>query len=329
MKKLILAVFFLVGLGACSSKTTSFDETKEAQVNSSSDTGTTEEAGQQQAQAENEVQSVEDVDKAVDMGDQGLPDIEGVQRSEAVCRNDNDERTVQVIDTKEGHCGVVYTKFGEKKTVAFARYEMEFCDRIYKGIVDNLVRGGFDCGSAGPEPVGEMEVRIKGKETPVPESETVPQDSKVSTPLPDMENNQKEEGQQQLPQGEEEEQAPEQEEEAGGDDNASLQQGDEQELQTDGVDGVEQGQMIEKSPPNLEGSERSGMVCVRDDDERTVSVIDTAEGHCGVNYTKLGKKETKAYAKYNMSICDEVFNKIVSNLVSNGFECNGVGYSTQ
>ena len=87
-----------------------------------------------------------------DMGENmegGFPDVEGTERSGATCKNGSDERLVSVIDTKEGPCGVVYTKHGTKKTVAYAKHVMPFCDNVYNNIIGNLTAGGFDCGGAG------------------------------------------------------------------------------------------------------------------------------------------------------------------------------------
>lgn len=81
--------------------------------------------------------------------DGGFPDVEGTERSGATCKNGSDERLVSVIDTREGPCGVVYTKHGSKKTVAYAKFDMSFCDKVYENIVGNLTGAGFDCGGAG------------------------------------------------------------------------------------------------------------------------------------------------------------------------------------
>ena len=78
----------------------------------------------------------------------GFPDVEGTERSGATCKNGSDERMVSVVDTKEGPCGVVYTKHSKKMTVAYAKYEMPFCDKVYENIIGNLTKGGFDCGGA-------------------------------------------------------------------------------------------------------------------------------------------------------------------------------------
>ena len=54
-----------------------------------------------------------------------------------------------MIDTREGPCGVVYTKGGNKATVAYAKNDMSYCDKVFDNIVGNLTGGGFDCGGAG------------------------------------------------------------------------------------------------------------------------------------------------------------------------------------
>ena len=93
----------------------------------------------------------------------GFPAVEGTERSGATCKSGSDERMVSVIDTREGPCGVVYTKHGNKLTVAYAKYEMPFCDKVYDNIVGNLTGGGFDCGGA-----------AKTEEAPAAATEEVP-----------------------------------------------------------------------------------------------------------------------------------------------------------
>ena len=82
--------------------------------------------------------------------DGGFPDVEGTERHGATCKSGSDERLISVIDTREGPCGVVYTKGGNKKTVAYAKNDMGFCDKVYDNILGNLTGGGFDCGGASP-----------------------------------------------------------------------------------------------------------------------------------------------------------------------------------
>lgn len=95
-------------------------------------------------------------DSAMSM-DGGFPDVEGTERSGATCKNGSDERLVSVIDTREGPCGVVYTKNGDKKTVAYAKHDMSFCDNVYDNIIGNLTGGGFDCGGASSQSQSEGE----------------------------------------------------------------------------------------------------------------------------------------------------------------------------
>ena len=90
----------------------------------------------------------------------GFPDVEGTERSGATCKNGAEERLVSVIDTREGPCGVVYTKGGSKSTVAYAKNDMSYCDKVFDNIVGNLTGGGWDCGGAGntaAQPAGEEE----------------------------------------------------------------------------------------------------------------------------------------------------------------------------
>jgi hypothetical protein len=102
----------------------------------------------------------------------GFPDVEGTERSGATCRNGNDERLVSVIDTREGPCGVVYTKHGDKKTVAYAKHDMSFCDQVFDNIVGNLTGGGFDCGGA-----GNTASRSGDEAAEAPAEESAPADS--------------------------------------------------------------------------------------------------------------------------------------------------------
>lgn len=89
--------------------------------------------------------------------DGDFPDVEGTERSGATCKSGSDERMVSVIDTSAGPCGVVYTKHGNKKTVAYAKNDMSFCDKVYTNIIGNLTSGGFDCGGAAAAPAAEAE----------------------------------------------------------------------------------------------------------------------------------------------------------------------------
>ena len=147
MKKMIL-LLSVCALSACSSNS----KNEESAAN---DTATTEAAAtttpdSEQTKTESNESSQDDsmtADSGANM-EGGFPDVEGTERSGATCKNGGDERMVSVIDTREGPCGVVYTKSGDKKTVAYAKHDMGFCDKVYNNIVSNLTSGGFDCGGA-------------------------------------------------------------------------------------------------------------------------------------------------------------------------------------
>lgn len=138
MKNLLILIS-IFAIAACSSKPKEEEPAAEPVM--------TEPAPAPAEPAEAEQQPM-DADSGTNM-DGGFPDVEGTERSGATCKNGGDERLVSVIDTREGTCGVVYTKHGNKKTVAYAKHDMSFCDKVFTNIVGNLTGGGFDCGGAG------------------------------------------------------------------------------------------------------------------------------------------------------------------------------------
>jgi hypothetical protein len=144
MKNIILA-FSLIALAACSSAPKDDTPVEEASESVEAPTPVPEAETQQEASNTKSMSA----DTGEDM-EGGFPDVEGTERSGATCKNGDDERMVSVIDTREGPCGVVYTKHSRKKTVAYAKNDMGFCDKVYDNIVGNLTNGGFDCGGAQP-----------------------------------------------------------------------------------------------------------------------------------------------------------------------------------
>ena len=330
IKQLALVTIFFV-FGACSSskKEKSVMEPtthgESSMMSSSKANGTNprdvsgKKPGDSSSQANNQQNSAEasgeeDMgDKSVNMGNEGLPDVEGTERSGATCKKGNDERMVSVIDTRQGHCGVVYNKFGKKKTVAYAKYEMKFCDGIFDSVISNLLALGFDCGEAGsPKVPEEMEVSVKGED-----SGEAPKESQGEK-APEGKSEEKPEGKKdglrkdktELP--EEDAVKPE------------PQESSATETETDSSSPFIN---ADSGFPDLEGNERSGVTCKNGDNERTVSVIDTHKGPCGVVYNKSGKKKTVAYAKFDMTYCDKVFNRMVNQLIAGGFDCGGDGNS--
>lgn len=165
MKKLIL-IISVFALGACSSA-----PKEEAPAEAPAMTDTT------PAPAPATPTEPAKDSMTADMGanmEGGFPAVEGTERSGATCKNGSDERLVSVIDTKEGPCGVVYSKHGDKKTVAYAKHDMTFCDKVYDNIIGNLTSGGFDCGGAAaapaPAPSEEPAKEEAAKEEPAKEA---------------------------------------------------------------------------------------------------------------------------------------------------------------
>lgn len=154
MKKLILVVS-LFAIAACSSKPKEDEAALIDPPAASADTApSAEPAAEPPAEPSAKIQNTADSGASMDGG---FPDVEGTERSGATCKNGGDERLVSVIDTREGPCGVVYTKNGAKKTVAYAKFDMGFCDKVYSNITGNLSNGGFDCGGAGAAPAPKAE----------------------------------------------------------------------------------------------------------------------------------------------------------------------------
>jgi len=76
-----------------------------------------------------------------------FPAITGSERTSATCSNNGDQREITVLDiTGNNGCGVVYTKGGVKNTIAIARNDMGYCDRVLAKVQGNLEANGFDCG---------------------------------------------------------------------------------------------------------------------------------------------------------------------------------------
>lgn len=160
MKKLILIVS-LFAIAACSSKPKEDEASLIDPPAASADTAPTAEPAPEEPPAK----ITNTADSGANM-DGGFPDVEGTERSGATCKNGGDERLVSVIDTREGPCGVVYTKGGAKKTVAYAKHDMGFCDKVYQNITGNLSNGGFDCGGAGGAPAPKAEEEAPAAEAP-------------------------------------------------------------------------------------------------------------------------------------------------------------------
>ena len=307
MKYLVLIIFFFA-TGACSTKSNVFDGTdgtssssenssgnssNENAANETSNEGTTNETTDQKTPPE----------KAIDMSEENdLPDVEGTQRLHSVCThktNDADIRTVSVIDTVEGHCGTVYTKFGKKKTEAYAQVDMNFCERVYNGIINNLKgpegNGPFNCeGDIPPEIPDTDNTGVETGANDDPDSSGDPpsdgaEQQQQQQPSDDSDNN------------------------GGSNDNND--------------DGATVQFMDISKFLQMRGRERISMNCKKEDDKRVISVIDTVEGPCGVVHKDNDEEKLETFQKYDMSKCDDAFNNLVDSLIGQGFGCQGSGSS--
>lgn len=158
MKKVIL-LLSLVALAACSSKP------KEEDMQKVEEAPAVEETAPAPAPTTSTMDSSSTDESGMSMsGD--FPDVEGTERSGTTCTNGSDSRMVSVIDTPEGPCGVVYTKFGNKKTVAYAKHEMAFCDRVFENVKGNLSGAGFSCTGGAAAPAPKAEEAAPAKEEP-------------------------------------------------------------------------------------------------------------------------------------------------------------------
>jgi hypothetical protein len=72
----------------------------------------------------------------------------------------------------------------------------------------------------------------------------------------------------------------------------------------------------------INGTEKSSVTCTNKSDSRKITVMNVTEGGCGVVYNKAGADKTVAMAKSG-DYCDNVANKIKTNLEGAGFDCGG------
>jgi hypothetical protein len=73
----------------------------------------------------------------------------------------------------------------------------------------------------------------------------------------------------------------------------------------------------------ITGTEKSSVTCTNKGDTRTIKVLNVEGGGCGVVYNKSGADKTVAMAKNSLDHCDNVSNKIKTNLEGAGYDCGG------
>ncbi len=134
MKLLIIAAFFILSLG-CSSPEKAPEIKPQPQP----------------AVKNNLPESLPDVVKNVSAPQpetdvEGLPDITGNSVLDVNCAMGQDRRVISILErTDDKGWGVVYEKFGSKKTIAIARNDKSFCEEVVSRVKGKLQSAGFQC----------------------------------------------------------------------------------------------------------------------------------------------------------------------------------------
>lgn len=138
MKKLIFILMFVVcPLSVFAQADTDADtETESTQtVEESAETPeTTEDSGDVEA-------------TTADDSAQTFEPIAGTVSSKTICSLNNDTREISIVRDPEGPSSVVYKKNGEENTIAVAKNDPSYVDRVVEKIVTNLEAANFSCES--------------------------------------------------------------------------------------------------------------------------------------------------------------------------------------
>jgi hypothetical protein len=62
-----------------------------------------------------------------------------------VCTYNNDSRKISSVKLDNGGCEVHYDKFGERKVVATAAFDLGYCSQMANKVSNNLEEAGFIC----------------------------------------------------------------------------------------------------------------------------------------------------------------------------------------
>lgn len=144
MKKLLLCTLAVFAFAACSSTDEAADTTETPQA--VAETPAAAEPAPAPAPAP-------ETDTTMTNTSVDFPPITGTERSSSSCSANGDTRKVAVLDIADnGGCGVVYSKFSVDKTVAMAKHDMSFCDKVSSNIKTNLETAGYDCGGGSSAP---------------------------------------------------------------------------------------------------------------------------------------------------------------------------------
>jgi type IV pilus biogenesis protein CpaD/CtpE len=62
-----------------------------------------------------------------------------------VCTYNSDSRKISSVKLDNGGCEVHYDKFGQKKVVASASFDLGYCSQMANKVSNNLEEAGFSC----------------------------------------------------------------------------------------------------------------------------------------------------------------------------------------
>ena len=74
-----------------------------------------------------------------------FPLMNGDSKASTTCTAGADTRTIQIVNPTHGGCAVNYTKLGVETTVATAKADMGYCDRVAAKITSNLESSSYTC----------------------------------------------------------------------------------------------------------------------------------------------------------------------------------------
>lgn len=74
-----------------------------------------------------------------------FPLMNGNSKASTTCTAGADTRTIQIVNPTYGGCAVNYTKMGVETTVANAKADMGYCDRVAAKITTNLESASYTC----------------------------------------------------------------------------------------------------------------------------------------------------------------------------------------
>lgn len=119
------------------------DEAPKAAEESAATTATSNNEATDQAAEESDAAPSDEADQKPN-----FPDLAGTVSKKVVCKLNNDEREISIVQDPEGPSSVVYKKNGEDKTIAYAKNDGSYVERVAEKIQTNLEAASFTCETA-------------------------------------------------------------------------------------------------------------------------------------------------------------------------------------